>query len=162
MDLSSALAPQVGSETRRRGEVYLREGRVRIVGHAKDYVSATVLGTAPYQVELERISDALAVSCTCPYYERDLDTCKHIWATVLAAGAKGYLLSAAGKAPRRIEPAVADSWDLDDDDDDDFELEPVNGDRWPRPPAGGRQRTDRKSTRLNSSHMSISYAVFCL
>src|SRR5690242_21309700 len=23
-------------------------------------------------------------------------------------------------------------------------------------------RTDRKSTRLNSSHMSISYAVFCL
>src|SRR5690242_20866291 len=26
----------------------------------------------------------------------------------------------------------------------------------------GRQRGDRKSTRLNSSHMSISYAVFCL
>src|SRR5690242_21188337 len=25
-----------------------------------------------------------------------------------------------------------------------------------------RMRTDRKSTRLNSSHMSISYAVFCL
>src|SRR5438477_1842992 len=26
----------------------------------------------------------------------------------------------------------------------------------------GRRRQDRKSTRLNSSHMSISYAVFCL
>src|SRR5690242_21621720 len=26
----------------------------------------------------------------------------------------------------------------------------------------GRRREDRKSTRLNSSHMSISYAVFCL
>src|SRR5690242_21484019 len=26
----------------------------------------------------------------------------------------------------------------------------------------GMQREDRKSTRLNSSHMSISYAVFCL
>src|SRR4051812_19050824 len=26
----------------------------------------------------------------------------------------------------------------------------------------GRGSTDRKSTRLNSSHMSISYAVFCL
>src|SRR5438477_7795494 len=25
-----------------------------------------------------------------------------------------------------------------------------------------REREDRKSTRLNSSHMSISYAVFCL
>src|SRR5438477_1908043 len=27
---------------------------------------------------------------------------------------------------------------------------------------GNCNRTDRKSTRLNSSHMSISYAVFCL
>src|SRR5688572_31602558 len=27
---------------------------------------------------------------------------------------------------------------------------------------GGRVRTDRKSTRLNSSHSQISYAVFCL
>src|SRR6266480_5234059 len=26
----------------------------------------------------------------------------------------------------------------------------------------GRREEDRKSTRLNSSHMSISYAVFCL
>src|SRR3712207_6991825 len=28
--------------------------------------------------------------------------------------------------------------------------------------AGEEQRTDRKSTRLNSSHANISYAVFCL
>src|SRR5690242_20879217 len=28
--------------------------------------------------------------------------------------------------------------------------------------APARRGTDRKSTRLNSSHMSISYAVFCL
>src|SRR3712207_7142593 len=34
----------------------------------------------------------------------------------------------------------------------------------PRPSAtrGGRDGTDRKSTRLNSSHANISYAVFCL
>src|SRR2546430_4180851 len=36
-----------------------------------------------------------------------------------------------------------------------------------RPPAGGyyaqsHYRSDRKSTRLNSSHSQISYAVFCL
>src|SRR2546430_9319480 len=29
-------------------------------------------------------------------------------------------------------------------------------------PAGGHHRPDRKSTRLNSSHSQISYAVFCL
>src|SRR3712207_7443962 len=27
---------------------------------------------------------------------------------------------------------------------------------------GGEERVDRKSTRLNSSHANISYAVFCL
>src|SRR5438309_3273507 len=31
-----------------------------------------------------------------------------------------------------------------------------------RPAGGDDQRQDRKSTRLNSSHSSISYAVFCL
>src|SRR5690349_23872715 len=33
-----------------------------------------------------------------------------------------------------------------------------------RPPSGGgdHRRRDRKSTRLNSSHVEISYAVFCL
>src|SRR6202046_5835895 len=31
---------------------------------------------------------------------------------------------------------------------------------WPSPNAGS--PSDRKSTRLNSSHVSISYAVFCL
>src|SRR5439155_20026955 len=30
------------------------------------------------------------------------------------------------------------------------------------PRAGGPGRRDRKSTRLNSSHVAISYAVFCL
>src|SRR5690242_20882147 len=43
--------------------------------------------------------------------------------------------------------------------------------RWPAPGPGRRKNgapasekflADRKSTRLNSSHMSISYAVFCL
>src|SRR5690349_24401474 len=29
-------------------------------------------------------------------------------------------------------------------------------------PAGARRAEDRKSTRLNSSHVEISYAVFCL
>src|SRR5258708_8133761 len=35
---------------------------------------------------------------------------------------------------------------------------PPNGSRWCRAQIGG----DRKSTRLNSSHQIISYAVFCL
>src|SRR5205814_4331583 len=36
--------------------------------------------------------------------------------------------------------------------------------RWrpPRTPTASRSAPDRKSTRLNSSHLGISYAVFCL
>src|SRR5438874_4344783 len=40
------------------------------------------------------------------------------------------------------------------------------GGRWARRQSGGRAQrapsADRKSTRLNSSHVEISYAVFCL
>src|SRR2546421_8373273 len=43
---------------------------------------------------------------------------------------------------------------------------PSGGNRWQRPVRAlgslGRRGTDRKSTRLNSSHDQISYAVFCL
>src|SRR3712207_8219820 len=45
------------------------------------------------------------------------------------------------------------------------EHEPLRGDDGRRPPARLRRRdraADRKSTRLNSSHANISYAVFCL
>src|SRR5262245_64352599 len=44
----------------------------------------------------------------------------------------------------------------------------IGGGRRRRPPADGAPRPrkrpgrDRKSTRLNSSHLGISYAVFCL
>src|SRR5690348_17922712 len=41
------------------------------------------------------------------------------------------------------------------------EEERERGERPARPRAGAREQ-DRKSTRLNSSHPSISYAVFCL
>src|SRR5256886_8063196 len=50
----------------------------------------------------------------------------------------------------------------------DAELQPQRGDGQhegdgrPGPSAGEDGQTDRKSTRLNSSHSQISYAVFCL
>src|SRR3712207_7968984 len=39
---------------------------------------------------------------------------------------------------------------------------PVEAERVQRPQHEGRVAEDRKSTRLNSSHANISYAVFCL
>src|SRR3712207_7735612 len=44
---------------------------------------------------------------------------------------------------------------------DDKEADGCERDEDPRQPSES-ERTDRKSTRLNSSHANISYAVFCL
>src|SRR5205814_6719257 len=41
-------------------------------------------------------------------------------------------------------------------------LERRRGERFQHLPDGERALGDRKSTRLNSSHLGISYAVFCL
>src|SRR5690242_20753996 len=47
-------------------------------------------------------------------------------------------------------------------DGDAVELAQLAGDHRGDGVGEEEQREDRKSTRLNSSHMSISYAVFCL
>src|SRR3989475_6977198 len=52
--------------------------------------------------------------------------------------------------PRAPDPAQRDS-----------RIRPAPGAR-SRTAGGSRERRDRKSTRLNSSHSQISYAVFCL
>src|SRR2546426_3230962 len=44
----------------------------------------------------------------------------------------------------------------------DLKLPPVSPAENALPAAAARPRVDRKSTRLNSSHLVISYAVFCL
>src|SRR5690606_21228303 len=55
-------------------------------------------------------------------------------------------------------------WDIDDAPGDFFGItaDHLFGDIWTRPGLSMRDRRDRKSTRLNSSHVKISYAVFCL
>src|SRR5437764_7895648 len=63
----------------------------------------------------------------------------------LAEGAK-----TAGNAAPDIEPADADRRDQAGDGQPDHQDD------------AGIDRRDRKSTRLNSSHRCISYAVFCL
>src|SRR3712207_7240852 len=69
-------------------------------------------------------------------------------------------LSRSGDQPQcLVAPAVAvpvvDRLEVVDVDEQD-------GHRRPGRPGRGAGRQDRKSTRLNSSHANISYAVFCL
>src|SRR2546430_13349631 len=58
--------------------------------------------------------------------------------------------------PRGIRDALIDDGELRSQRGHDRKDALVHADRWREP------RVDRKSTRLNSSHSQISYAVFCL
>src|SRR5688500_20036270 len=73
--------------------------------------------------------------------------------TTLFRSVKIYSQAAAEalQPPRAVNPAKALIADLDD-------LDGAEGDRLRLV----RSARDRKSTRLNSSHLVISYAVFCL
>ena len=54
-------------------------------------VARGVQGTYLYDVNVSADKHVIQVSCTCPFFERDLDPCKHIWAALLAAEQSGFL-----------------------------------------------------------------------
>ncbi len=73
-------------------------------------VVATVQGTSPYKVGLrfDRDAQELQVECNCPYFVDRVNTCKHIWAAILAADRHGAL-RAARRAPRlHLVPRLSD------------------------------------------------------
>src|SRR3712207_7075095 len=73
---------------------------------------------------------------------------RSVFATKGLEGSRDRLRSRAGRcaAPALQHPSVA----------------ALDGSAPPVQALSGRDRADRKSTRLNSSHANISYAVFCL
>jgi superfamily II DNA or RNA helicase len=101
--LASDLSAQVASKVRRRGAEYFLGGNVRLTAGTADEVEATVAGTRRYRVRLVREGEALRVSCTCPFFADRSTPCKHVWATILAASAKGHLRPPGGAPPRWIE-----------------------------------------------------------
>src|SRR5271169_3027297 len=98
MILSARFAGKFSSTIRKRGEDYFRQRRVEIHRGSDTEVSASVRGSQAYYVALNWNSDRLSVSCECPYFLDNGLPCKHLWATMLAAEAKGYLSPAAAAA----------------------------------------------------------------
>jgi superfamily II DNA or RNA helicase len=81
----SKLERFVPSDIRKRGAEYARGGAVAIekgrsVGGP---VFAEVSGSELYAVSLRYEQRVLWATCTCPYFDRDFDICKHIWATLI-------------------------------------------------------------------------------
>src|SRR5215203_1653742 len=101
MDLTSTLARFVNSKVRKRGQHYFRGGRVDLAACDSEKVEAEVTGSSQYAVHLTRDAQALRASCTCPFGHR-AEACKHIWAVILAADAKGGLMGSGGNPPNRL------------------------------------------------------------
>lgn len=116
MALTTHLSGYVGSKIQSRGYSYYRDGAVQILNGNKEELQAVVVGTDAYEVDLYREEDTVFVSCTCLYFEGERETCKHIWATLLAAEKQGYLK---GKSdPVHLEIYVEDrDWDEIGDDE---------------------------------------------
>src|SRR5919198_1026673 len=133
MRLSQVFASYVSSRSRSRGESYFRSGAVeRLISHG-GAIEATVMGSDAYSVLLQPSDDAVCGSCTCPHFADHFEICKHIWATILAAEAKGILLVPPGRAPAAIglEPFDPDSDPYDADADlPEFDEDEDDGDGW--------------------------------
>jgi superfamily II DNA or RNA helicase len=170
MKLSSVLSSDFDYGTRSRGAVYFRSGAVRIKLGSAVEVSAKVRGSQFYEVEIGwDEADGLTLWCACPYFDSN-GPCKHLWATILAAEAKGFLSAASS-----LE-SVPVSYDLRDEELDDDEPEydePTNYAKLPtfalaKPepkPLAWRQRLDEVSAGTTvgwenwPSHRDLLYVV---
>ena len=78
---------------RSRGQSYFVKGRVTVMAARPGEVVAKVRGTSKYRVRLRMRGSKLLASCTCPYFSPQGEPCKHLWATLLLAEARGMLQS---------------------------------------------------------------------
>ena len=99
--VTDELVAETGRLTQQRGRDYFQRGRVRELTGDATSMDATVVGSDRYEVEISIIAGGLDYSCSCPYFVRDFDVCKHIWAAALAAEQRGLL------ADLRFEDAAA-------------------------------------------------------
>src|SRR6266851_3017152 len=131
MQLSQVFASSVSSRSRSRGEWYFRSGAVEHLTSCGGIIEATVMGSEAYSVLLQPSDDMLSGSCTCPYFADHLEICKHIWATILAAEARGLPLVPPGRRATEIglEPLDPDG-DPDDADPDPAEFDEDDGNEW--------------------------------
>src|SRR4051812_11525848 len=101
MGIAQKVSREFSDAVRARGQSYFAKGRVVITGATAGEVAARVRGTAKYRVRLRLRGGKLHASCSCPYFTPTGDPCKHLWATILMADARG-LLQAAPVRPLKL------------------------------------------------------------
>jgi superfamily II DNA or RNA helicase len=93
MGIAQKVVRHFSDAVRSRGQSYFVKGRVTVMAARPGEVVAKVRGTSKYRVRLRMRGSKLMASCTCPYFSPQGEPCKHLWATLLLAEARGMLQS---------------------------------------------------------------------
>jgi superfamily II DNA or RNA helicase len=93
MGIAQKVARNFSDAVRSRGQSYFVKGRVTLMTARAGEVIARVRGTSKYRVRVRLRGSKLLASCTCPYFNPQGEPCKHLWATLLLAEARGLLQS---------------------------------------------------------------------
>ena len=102
MGIAQKVAREFNDSVRSRGQSYFAKNRVVITASSAGEVVARVRGTEKYKVRLRLRGIKLVASCSCPYFGPAGAPCKHLWATVLAADARGLLAAAPARHLRLV------------------------------------------------------------
>ena len=127
--LTEKLFKQVNHAAQERGRLYFANGRVKRIDGDARRANAKVQGASVYDVQIAFEDDFLDVQCSCPFFDRELETCKHIWAALLAAERQGLLMAPGSRKSLKI----FESFEVDEDGNQD---DPFPGDTatFQRPP----------------------------
>ncbi len=128
MSLSTRLAGDFTGTVRRRGQNYVWQRLVRILDGSDRSVTARVTGSRVYDVGLQWKDGTLRAWCDCPYFATE-GPCKHLWATILAAEARGHLSGLAGEPDLLMDYVPSDS----DQDQNHADQPTVQTTHWQQP-----------------------------
>jgi superfamily II DNA or RNA helicase len=114
--LTRVLARDVAGGSRTKGRLYHLDGAVTKIEGDAWTARAEVRGSHVYRVRIDRAEDLFTASCECPYFLDRGTICKHIWAGLLEAERRGFLMGDGSIGPA----AALDPVDPDADTDPEF------------------------------------------
>src|SRR4030095_6412587 len=100
--LTEKIYDAVGRLSQERGRSYFSRGAVKQIEGDAWRAKGKVQGSQLYEIRFSFADDYLNVSCSCPFFVKELSTCKHIWAAALAAERDGLLKGAANRSELEI------------------------------------------------------------
>ncbi len=118
MSLSKVLEAKFRGDIRFRGAAFHSTDKVEITHVTEDHVYGLVHDGTEYQTQLARTETTLTPFCTCAKAGQTEIFCKHVWATILATDAGGYIEGQArpGFYPPFVPTELAgDDLNLEDD-----------------------------------------------